>query len=121
LHPLVQCLKSDSRNRIDTLARILNILIDISTAISCAPVPSLAICPLPAKKMIWEARTAAAWEVEFNEGLRARQLFGLATDGQLMRLRFDYGGVSVAPANWEEWYAGTDSFGTLIMIAASVL
>lgn len=104
-----------------TIVRILNIFIDIDCAVRSPALTGFAIFPLPAKKVLWEAPNAAAWRVEFAEGLRQRELFGLATDGRLMKLRCDLGMMDVTATDWEDWYASMDEFGTLIMIAASLL
>ena len=82
-----------------TFARILNILIDIDSIVSCAPLAGFAVFPLPAKKVTWEAPNAAPWRTEFDVGLRERELFGLETDGQLVRLKFDYGDINISPTN----------------------
>ena len=95
--------------------------IDLEYIIHTPALAGFAIFPLPAKKVLWEAPNATAWRKEFLEGLKQRELFGLATDGRLMRVRCDFGKWDVTPANWEEWYAGMDPFGSLIMIAASLL
>ena len=108
-------------SRIETLGRILNLLVDIERAVGCTPMAGFAIFPLPAKKVLWKARSAEAWGKEFDLGLRARELFGLATDGQVMKVKFEYGRMNVIVADWESWYAEMDGFGSLVMITASLL
>lgn len=45
----------------------------------------------------------------------------MSNDGQLTKVRLEYAGISTSAANWGKWYAEMDSFGTLIMIASSLL
>lgn len=104
-----------------TIARILNIFTNIDCAVRSPALAGFAIFPLPAKKVLWKASHPAAWGVEFAEGLRQRELYGLATDGRLVKLRCDLGAMNETATDWEAWYAGMDEFGTLIMIAASLL
>lgn len=96
-------------------------LIDIDTAVSCSPLLGFIMCPLPTKKLLWEARDATVWRLEFDAVLKERELFGLATDGQLTKMKIGSGGISTTAIDWGKWYAEMDSFGTLIMIAASLL
>ena len=95
--------------------------INIDTAVSCSPLVGFILCPLPTKKLLWEARDATTWRVEFDAALKERELFGLSTDGQLTKMQLGYGGISTTPTDWGKWYAEMDSFGTLIMIASSLL
>ena len=96
-------------------------LIDISGALSCVPLAGFALFPLPATKSLWEARNTTAWRTEFDVTLREKELFGISTEGQLTSLRFEYGGMRKTTADWGKWYAEMDSFGTLTMIASSLL
>jgi len=105
----------------DTFARILNMLIDIDTAVRCSPLQGFIMCPLPTKKVLWEARDASSWRVEFDATLKERELFGVSTDGQLTKMQIGSEGISTTASDWGKWYAEMDSFGTLIMIAASLL
>jgi hypothetical protein len=61
------------------------------------------------------------WRKEFDTALREKELFALSNDGQLTKLRLEYAGLSTSAADWGKWYAEMDSFGTLIMIASSLL
>jgi hypothetical protein len=90
----------------------------------------------------WEARTSSAWQLEVEMGTKSNGIFGLMTNGQLMRLerssgfemdkqmvqnpvdwpQRDYSNdVWKSGENWTDWAAGMDGFGYLIMIAASLV
>jgi hypothetical protein len=123
----IYCRKSSftnkKSNRLVTIARILNKLINIDRAVTCYPLPGFAIVPLPAKKVLWEAPDAMTWRAEFNQTLKEREIFGLLEDGQLAKLQLqqEYTSFTTSSANWEKWYAGMDEFGTIIMVAAALL
>ena len=59
--------------------------------------------------------------IPLTAALREQELFALSNDGTLAKLRLEYAGLSTSAADWGKWYAGMDSFGTLIMIASSLL
>jgi hypothetical protein len=99
----------------------MNMLINVDQALTCAPPPGFAIIPLPAQKILWEAKTAAEWRSEYETTLRTREIFGLSNEGQLIKLQQRFGQITTHSARWEEWYSVSDRFGTLIMIAASLL
>jgi hypothetical protein len=97
---------------------------------------SLILAPLPAKKQLWEADNEFVWKSESQREPGLQTAFGLATDGELVRLEegklhcsdtvlmhksLDLNTASRSSANWEEWCAGMDGFGGLVMLAASLL
>jgi len=96
------------------------------------------LAPLPAKKQLWEARDEFSWleRSEGEPGLRVS--FGLAADGEVVKLDnsqlscsdtwLSYQSVDdnrvqgkVATRGWEEWCAGMDGLGGLVMLAASLI
>lgn len=107
--------------RVESVAHILNKFIDIGNAVRCTPFAGFELPPLPSKKALWEARNVEKWRKEFDGSLRGKELFALATDGQLTKLRLEYSGLSTSATDWGTWYAEMDSFGTLIMMASSFL
>ena len=94
----------------------------------------LLVAPLPARKQLWEATDAVAWQ-ERRPDLQST--FGLASNGELieldefqlhssaasMPLPLAKGGSAADTSsnshNWEEWCSGMDGFGALVMLAAS--
>jgi hypothetical protein len=102
----------------------------------CELQTDLIIAPLPAKKQLWEAPDEFVWRAEYDIEHRAQTDFGLAVNGELVKLNHDQiyrgDGMSLykpldprAPStstnNWEEWCSGMDGFGGLIMLAASLV
>ena len=69
---------------------MLNMLIDIDKAVTCAPAPGFVLFPLPTKKVLWETRTAEAWRTEFKETMKETDLFGVSTEGELKGLKLEY-------------------------------
>jgi len=111
----------ESRLRFVIVARIVNMLVDMNQALPCSQLPGFALVPLPSKKVLWEAASEESWKKEFDSTLKMREIFGMTTEGQLVRLVLGSGGITATMAEWEEWYAGEDGFGSLIMLAASLL
>ena len=97
----------------------------------------LVIAPLPAKKQLWEASNEFVWQAENESDPGAQNPFTLAATGELVKLDEDqqFSGSDALPllkpvdirtpsrsaANWEEWCASMDSFGVLVMLAASLV
>jgi hypothetical protein len=96
-------------------------LLNMDQAGICPAYPGFIVAPLPAKKILWEAPTAEAWCLEHNWSLKEREIFGMSSDGELSKIRPENGVLSCSHTTWENWLAETDSFGVLIMIAASML
>lgn len=109
------------RHSVTTVAHILNILVDASTACRCTGVENFALVPLPSGKLLWEAASEESWRGEYETLPKAREIYGLSIEGQLIRIVQGMGGgVTATTTPWEEWYAGEDGFGTLVMLVASL-
>ncbi|KAF2497815.1 hypothetical protein BU16DRAFT_559543 [Lophium mytilinum] len=111
----------ESRRRFIIIARILNLLVDMGHSLTCSSLPGFILVPLPSKKVLWEAPNEEVWQKEFETTLRAREIFGVTTEGRLVRLVQEMNRITATNAEWEEWYAGSDGFGSLVMLAASLL
>jgi hypothetical protein len=116
--------------------RVVNMLIYFEPAAMCNMPTDLILAPLPAKKQLWEASDEFAWKVESQREPGIQTSFGLAADGELVKLddgrlscsdawvsdqTLDARTSSRSVARWEEWCAVTDGFGGLVMLAASLI
>ncbi|KAJ5888245.1 hypothetical protein N7495_008286 [Penicillium taxi] len=98
---------------------------------------ALPLAHLPAKKQLWEASDALTWKAEIDKNSGTQTAFGLAANGELVTLDEDQpcdsnGLLSYKPldakassssgvSNWEEWCAGMDGMGGLVMLTASLI
>ena len=111
-------------------------LIYFEPAAMCDLPTDLVLAPLPARRQLWEAGDEFAWKVESQRDPGVQVDFGLATDGEIVKL--DEGRLSCSDAwlslhslgastparstaSWEEWCSGIDGFGGLVMLAASLI
>lgn len=88
---------------------------------TCEPLRGFALFPLPSNKVLWEARDHKTWRSEVNVALKDKEIFGLSLGGELIRTTLVDGNMNTEPADWAKWYSGMDAFGSLIMIASSIL
>lgn len=116
------------------LYRVVNMLIYFEPAAMCDLPTDLILAPLPAKRQLWEAGDKFAWKAEGQKEPGVQVAFGLAADGEIVRL--DEGRLSCndawlsldtntspsrSTASWEEWCSGIDGYGGLVMLAASLI
>ena len=116
--------------------QITNMLVYFEPAAMCEHPNELVLAPLPARKQLWEAADEYAWKAEIDKHNGVQTDYALAMAGDLVELNGDplhCEGVALlykdpnAPssirktADWDEWCAGMDSFGGLIMLAASLI
>jgi hypothetical protein len=112
-------------------------LIYFEPAAMCDLPTDLILAPLPANRQLWEAGDQFAWKTESQKEPGIQVSFGLAADGEMVRL--DEGRLSCtdawlshesldasrasskSAASWEEWCSGMDGFGGLVMLAASLI
>ena len=110
-------------------------LVYFEPAAICDLQTDLILAPLPAKRQLWEAGDEFKWKAESEREPRVQTAFGLATNGELVKLdegqlycsdtvplykSLDTSTPSRNTANWEEWCSGMDGFGGLVMLAASL-
>jgi len=121
--------------RLTVVYRVVNMLVYFEPAAMCQLQPDLILAPLPAKKQLWEAADEFVWKAESEREPGAQTDFGLAANGELVKLDEGqpYCGDTVllyksldartpsSTANWEEWCSGMDGFGGLVMLAASLI
>jgi hypothetical protein len=104
----------------------------------CMIQTGLILGPLPAKKQLWEASDEFAWKAETEREHGVQTDFGLAANGELVKLEEGHLYCDDAvllcqsldttriPAMsnahpWEEWCSGMDGFGGLVILAASLV
>lgn len=102
----------------------------------CELQTDLVIAPLPAKKQLWEAGDERTWKVESEKDGGLQDAFALDAKGELVELdanqlycsdsvlayrQLGLENLSKSPGSWEEWCSGMDSFGGLVMLAASLV
>lgn len=102
----------------------------------CTLQADLILAPLPAKKQLWEAGDEVVWKAESEREPGAQTAFGLAANGELVKLdegqlycsdavllhkSSDARPPSRSIAYWEEWCSGIDGLGGLVMLAASLI
>jgi hypothetical protein len=111
-------------------------LVYFEPAAMCDLQTDLILAPLPAKKQLWEAGDEFVWKAESEREPGVQTAFGLAANGELVKLdegqlycsdavllhkSLDARTPSRSTANWEEWCSGMDGFGGLVMLAASLI
>ncbi|KAI1390579.1 uncharacterized protein F4822DRAFT_155041 [Hypoxylon trugodes] len=126
----------ESRRRLAVVYRVVNMLIYFEPAAMCDLPSDFALAPLPARKQLWEAGDEFAWKLESQRDSGIQVSFGLAADGEIVKLdesqlscgdawlsrqSIDAKTPSRSTASWEEWCSGIDGFGGLVMLAASLI
>lgn len=101
-------------------------LVSVDPAAFCVLPSGLVLGPLPARKQLWEASNEHQWRSECAHDGNTDSAFGLAANGELVRLNEFYKSKGDASSpnsaiNWEQWCSGMDGFGSLIMLTASLL
>ncbi|KAI1182205.1 hypothetical protein F5B17DRAFT_421508 [Nemania serpens] len=126
----------ESRRRLAIIYRVVNMLVYFEPAALCDMPAEFILAPLPERKQLWEAADEFAWKAESQRNPGLQVSFALAADGEIVKL--DEGRLSCSDAwlayesrdatmptrvtaSWEEWCAGIDGFGGLVMLAASLV
>lgn len=127
----------ESARRLCVFYQIVNMLVDFEPANLCKEQTDLILPRLPSSRRLWEATHEASWRKICQQQSGTEIAFGMDKKGELVRLSGDdwryahltelNGDASsgTTPSRneprWEEWCSGMDSFGGLVMLAASLL
>lgn len=99
----------------------------------CNPPKDIIISPLPTERQLWEASNETSWIAEKEKLSGPTNSFGLATNGELVKMRNEeaqctgsitpprpFEAHSDIPDSWTDWSSGMDGLGGLVMLAASL-
>jgi hypothetical protein len=111
----------EARKRTVVVFRLLNMVVDISDAVSCFPMPGFVIVPLPGEEGLWKARHSGEWSASFARQGKPPSVFGMADSGGLVKLQKQGGGVVRSKVEWSKWLSDQGKLGFLIATAATLL
>ncbi|KAE9372727.1 hypothetical protein N431DRAFT_483460 [Stipitochalara longipes BDJ] len=109
----------ESKRRTVTLLFIFHLLFDIKPEQRAKSHVGLSVLPLPAHKQLWQASGEEEWRQAYDEMLKARDGRSYLRYEDLIALRNGRGGERMKDLN--AWMVGGDSFGMLVMMAATTL
>ncbi|KAH4091103.1 hypothetical protein HBH46_188330 [Parastagonospora nodorum] len=123
----------ESRRRTSLTFSIMRMLFSTEPAGACFMTDGFILAPLPAQKHLWEARDEFEWTKAKRQDTRGDSVFGIKVGGRMAKVDpcpiLDEGnGTSMehvpddvqSSVNWQEWCAGMDGLGALVMLAASL-
>lgn len=96
---------------------ILNIFMDIETAVPYKVMVVFALVTLASSSARWGVADAGQWRTDRDNYSQARTLCGLSKSGDLLRLCQMRSFIETTPAQWKEWISIVDSIGGLVMMA----
>lgn len=127
---------TNANHRICLVYQVLDMLIYFEPAARCDQDTDFILAPLPTKKQLWEASNELAWKTECEKEPAGETIFGLASNGELVKMAeglqycsnemalqnlFSHRTPLMSSENWEEWCSGMDGLGGLVMLAASLV
>lgn len=118
----------ESRRRLCMIFQTIGMLYSLEPAYACLVYDGYVLSPLPGRKGLWEAEMPELWEVEKRRGGEA-SVYGLMVGGMMVKVD-EYKSVvgtdgqgdvwKESSTNWQEWCAGMDGLGGLVMLVASL-
>jgi hypothetical protein len=111
----------EARKRIVVMFRLLNMVVDISDAVSCFPLPGFVIIPLPESEAQWCTTDPNEWSSLFSASCNVPSVFGMSTQGQLVKLQKDGVGISRSQVDWSDWCVAGGKLGYALAAAATLL
>ncbi|KAE9373811.1 hypothetical protein N431DRAFT_544662 [Stipitochalara longipes BDJ] len=111
---------AESRRRTLSLYRVVGMCMHLETAKPCRPLPGFLDAPLPAASSIWNASNAMIWKKEYEYSLKQRASGNVLAHGNLILM---HAGAfkNNCEAVWDDWFAGIDGLGILVVIATSMI
>lgn len=90
---------------------------NLETAKPCRPIPGFLDAPLPAPSTVWSAQNESTWKREYKHYLDQTGDGNFPTNGKLILMQAG----NNYEAAWDDWFAGIDGIGSLMVIATSML
>jgi hypothetical protein len=111
----------ESRRRCINLARLMNMVISLDRALEPECFEMFSATPLPAKKVLWEARDENQWQREYEECRREPIIYRLIDSGEILGVHKTMYGIQSQNVGFEQWYAGQDGGGILVYLASQAM
>ncbi|KAI1295715.1 hypothetical protein F5Y03DRAFT_302449 [Xylaria venustula] len=111
----------ESVRRTCLVFKLLDMLVDTASCGTCSGLPGFALIPLPGSITQWRATSESAWRADYELHFQVRTIYGVSDNGDLVKLRQRSSGIDSEVVMWEDWLASVGDFGTLVMVAASLL
>lgn len=104
---------------------LIDMLVDVTTNVPC-PIPGgIGMLPLPSSKTLWEAESHKNWSLEYDMSINQRIGNCYLTYSDLHTIqKGNEAAVESRPTiddRLESWYSNVDSFGTLVIMASTLL
>ena len=99
----------------------MNLVFSIDQALSGECFEYFLLNPLPAKKVLWEAKNEKQWRHEYDECRGQPGVHRLTNKGDIIGLHQGPYGLETCDVGWQEWYATQDGSGILIYLASQIL
>jgi hypothetical protein len=112
---------------------VISLLFSTEPAGTCVLNDDYLLAPLPARKSLWEASNELQWMMAKSRDVGGDSTFGMKATGQMAKMNSNpilsdgpealtaqILSESQSNANWQEWCAGMDGLGALVMLAASM-
>ncbi|KAL2068185.1 hypothetical protein VTL71DRAFT_16283 [Oculimacula yallundae] len=109
----------ESKRRTVIILFLICLLFEISPNQGGKAMAGLMPLPLPATKLLWQAKTENEWTMLYDDMLLQRQGRGYLSYADLMILGRDTGGVNEKLGDLNRWYTNLDPLGILVMMAAT--
>jgi hypothetical protein len=99
----------------------MNLAFSIDQALSGECFEYFLLNPLPAKKVLWEAKNEKQWRYEYDESRGQPAFHRLSNKGDIISIHQGPYGMETRNVGWQEWYATQDGSGILIYLASQIL
>ena len=107
----------ESKRRVNSVMRVMRQLYNLDIGVEWPYASVTTATPLPASKLLWNAKTEEEWKSARNGDSFYRSL----SFGDLLK----FNGLSEddypSKEEWARWYAGADELGILVVISTALL
>jgi hypothetical protein len=114
------------------IMQTIGMTFSLEPACTCIVHDGFVLSPLPSRKQLWEACTEEQWLAEKARDSGTTSVYGLMVGGLMVKvdecrsvldgkaMMMDVERWKESSANWQEWCAGMDGLGGLVVLFASL-
>jgi hypothetical protein len=101
--------------RTAAVTQVFRMLIQTDITMACPGTSKFKFSPLPSRKSLWAATNEVEWGIEYAMSSSRPGMYAILKNGDLVEITRSDEDLQMHIKDWDDWYAGSDELGILIM------
>ncbi|KAH6605419.1 hypothetical protein Trco_007126 [Trichoderma cornu-damae] len=103
-----------------SIVKVIGTVYHVDITSACPFAVTLKASPLPSQQALWCAYNELDWNVEYSKNIKQSRPHGILSNGDLVSLQSGVGYNRCKKPDRDDWYAGADNLGILVIMVANI-